>query len=160
AKSSSLNPLSSRNAWASQKTNEPAIQHCVRLRKFQKFASPFAQPVTFSRRTVAPPAKVPRNSIWPARSPKSQSLGKESTSMKTTQFPGGTEGSRFRGLEIWLIGSQTTFAPSVSAMLAVRSVELLSQTISSLSHPSVSKAHAAFLIAARQEGSNRSSLKA
>jgi hypothetical protein len=59
-----------------------------------------------------------------------------------------------------LTGSKTTVAPAARAISAVRSVELLSQTINSVSQPMRVNAPAADLIRASDAPSSRSSLNA
>ena len=55
---------------------------------------------------------------------------------------------------IWLIGSKTTIAPAAAAISPVRSVELLSQTTTSVVQPAAANADEAALMAASDCGSN------
>src|SRR5688500_20161644 len=62
-------------------------------------------------------------------------LGNESASTNSSQSPEAHDAPVLRARPIWLIGSKTTIAPASAAISLVRSVELLSQTISSLPQP-------------------------
>ena len=64
----------------------------------------------------------------------------------------------FRARPIWLIGSKTTAAPPARATSAVRSVELLSQTMISLSQPRSVNAVRAACTARSVAGNSFSSL--
>src|SRR5206468_120823 len=123
---------SSRNTFASQKTNEPDAQRLVRLSAFQIGMKTRVQPAARSILTVAPPPRARPPSMTPARSANNSWLGYESASMNTSQSPEAAEAPLFRAREIWLTGSNTTDAPAARAFSAVRSVELLSQTMTSL----------------------------
>src|SRR5438034_26505 len=81
-----------------------------------------------------------------ARSANNSRLGYESASTNTSQSPVAAEAPLLRAREIWFIGSNTTVASAARAFSAVRSVELLSQTMSSLSQPKEEKASVAALI--------------
>jgi len=61
---------------------------------------------------------------------------------------------------IWFTGSKTTRAPAARAISAVRSVELLSQTINSDAQPRRSNASMAARMVGSVSGSSRSSLNA
>lgn len=87
-------------------------------------------------------------------------LGCESASTKISQPPVAADAPVFLARAIWLIGSNTTSAPAVRAISAVRSVELLSHTINSVCQPVFMKTFAATLIWASDSPSRRSSLKA
>ena len=52
-------------------------------------------------------------------------------------FTAGDGAPQLRARPIWFTGSKTTVAPAVRAMSAVRSAELLSQTMSSEAKPAV-----------------------
>jgi hypothetical protein len=80
--------------------------------------------------------------------------------MNTSQSPVAAAAPVLRAREIWLIGSNTTRAPAAAAIAAVRSVELLSQTISSADHPACSKATIAARMRRSDSPSNFSSLYA
>ena len=84
-----------------------------------------------SRRMVLPPARHWPVAICAATSSKSAALGCESASMKMSQSPVAALAPRLRARPIWLMGSKMTLAPAARATSAVRSVELLSQTMSS-----------------------------
>src|SRR2546425_6674613 len=96
----------------------------------------------------------------PARSANNSRLGYESASMNTSQSPVAAEAPLLRAREIWFIASNTTVASAVRAFSAVRSVELLSQTMISLCQPSEEKASVAALILRRERAMNFSSLNA
>ena len=57
--------------------------------------------------------------------------GVESASRKRSHEPEAAEAPVLRARLIWLTGSKTTEAPEARATSAVRSVELLSQTMTS-----------------------------
>src|SRR2546427_7842900 len=95
-----------------------------------------------------------------ARSANNSRLGYESASMNTSQSPVAAEAPLLRAREIWFIASNTTVASAARAFSAVRSVELLSQTMISLCQPSEEKASAAALILRRERAMNFSSLNA
>src|SRR5881392_3170163 len=95
-----------------------------------------------------------------ARSANNSRLGYESASTNTSQPPVASEAPLLRAREIWFIGSNTTVASAARAFSAVRSVELLSQTIISLSQPSEEKASVAALILRSERAMNFSSLNA
>src|SRR5256885_12935552 len=80
--------------------------------------------------------------------------------MNTSQSPVAADAPRFRAREIWLSGSKTTMAPAARAFSAVRSVELLSQTMISLSQPKEEKASVAAVILRSDRAMNFSSLNA
>src|SRR5580765_2695391 len=94
------------------------------------------------------------------RSSNKSRLGYESASTNTSQSPVAAEAPLLRAREIWFIGSNTTVASAARAFSAVRSVELLSQTMSSLSQPSAAKASVAALILRSERAMNFSSLNA
>src|SRR6266581_6634231 len=91
---------------------------------------------------------------------KSSTPGLESASTKKIQSPPARAAPVLRARPIWLTGSNTTCAPAPFAISAVRSVELLSHTISSDSQPSRANPPMAARIPESEPGSNRSSLKA
>src|SRR5436190_18310565 len=95
-----------------------------------------------------------------ARSANNSRLGYESASTNTSQSPVAAEAPLLRAREIWFIGSNTTVASAARAFSAVRSVELLSQTMISLSQPSEEKAFVAALILRSERAMNFSSLNA
>src|SRR6266568_1516841 len=95
-----------------------------------------------------------------ARSANNSRLGYESASTNTSQSPVAAEAPLLRAREIWFKGSNTTVAPAARAFSAVRSVELLSQTMTSLSQPSEEKASVAALILRSERAMNFSSLNA
>ena len=80
--------------------------------------------------------------------------------MKMSQSPDAAAAPEFRARAIWLIGSKTTLAAAARAISAVLSVELLSQTMSSVSQPRLRKAGKAALMWRRVSPRRRSSLKA
>src|SRR5262245_16866688 len=94
------------------------------------------------------------------RSSNKSRLGYESASTNTSQSPVAAEAPLLRAREIWFTGSNTTVASAARAFSAVRSVELLSQTMSSLSQPSDVKAAVAALIRRSDRAMNFSSLNA
>ena len=77
-----------------------------------------------------------------------------------SQSPVAPRAPVFRARLIWFTGSKTTVAPAARAMSAVRSVELLSQTTISLSHPSEAKAARAASMLRRVSPRSFSSLNA
>src|SRR6266567_1612820 len=77
-----------------------------------------------------------------ARSANNSRLGNESASTNTSQSPVAAEAPLLRAREIWFIGSSTTVASAARAFSAVRSLELLSQTMISLCPPSAAEAAA------------------
>src|SRR5436190_5126430 len=95
-----------------------------------------------------------------ARSANNSRLGYESASTNTSQSPVAAEAPLLRAREIWFIGSNTTVASAARAFSAVRSVELLSQTMISFSQPSEQKASVAALILRSERAMNFSSLNA
>src|SRR6266571_7536386 len=95
-----------------------------------------------------------------ARSANNSRLGYESASTNTSQSPVAAEAPLLRAREIWFIGSNTTVASAARAFSAVRSVELLSQTMISHSQPSEEKASVAALILRSERAMNFSSLNA
>src|SRR5206468_3744049 len=95
-----------------------------------------------------------------ARSANNSRLGYESASTNTSQSPVAAEAPLLRAREIWFTGSNTTVASAARALSAVRSLELLSQTIISLSQPSEEKARVAALILRSARAMNFSSLNA
>src|SRR6266540_5284288 len=95
-----------------------------------------------------------------ATSANNSRLGYESASTNTSQSPVAAAAPVLRAREIWLTGSKTTVAPAARAFSAVRSVELLSHTMISLSQPSKEKAPAAALILRSARAMNFSSLNA
>src|SRR5947208_8844477 len=80
--------------------------------------------------------------------------------MNTSQSPVAAEAPLFRAREIWLSGSKTTMAPAARAFSAVRSVELLSQTMISLSQPNAEKVSVAAMILRKARAMYFSSLNA
>src|SRR2546427_2244121 len=98
--------------------------------------------------------------ITTARSANNSRLGYESASTNTNQSPVAAEAPLLRAREIWFIASNTTVASAARAFSAVRSVELLSQTMISLSQPSEEKASDAALILRSERAMNFSSLNA
>jgi hypothetical protein len=66
----------------------------------------------------------------------------------------------FRARAIWLTGSKTTRAPAARAISAVRSSELLSQTINSAGQPRSANASMAQRMLRSESANSRSSLKA
>jgi hypothetical protein len=60
---------------------------------------------------------------------------RQSASTKSSQSPEAARAPALRALAIWFIGSNTTHVAAARASSAVRSFELLSQTISSLDQP-------------------------
>src|SRR5207237_1160243 len=103
--------------------------------QFQQAVPREAELPPSSTLTVEPPARTLPDAICSAASANNSSLGNESASTKTNQSPVAAAAPLFRAREIWLIGSKTTVAPAAMASSAVRSVELLSHTISSVGHP-------------------------
>src|SRR5881397_774274 len=95
-----------------------------------------------------------------ARSANNSRLGYESASTNTSQSPVAPEAPLLRAREIWFIGSNTTVASAARAFSAVRSAELLLQTMISLSQPSAEKASVAALILRSERAMNFSSLNA
>src|SRR6266849_6599778 len=95
-----------------------------------------------------------------AASRKSSTLGLESASTKKIQSPPAQAAPALRARPIWLTGSNTTCVPKPFAISAVRSVELLSHTISSDSQPSRANPSMAARMLESEPGSNRSSLNA
>src|SRR6266496_3310599 len=95
-----------------------------------------------------------------ARSANNSRLGYESASTNTSQSPVAAEAPLLRAREIWFIGSNTTVASAARAFSAVRSVELLSQTMISLSQSSEENASVAALILRSERAMNFSSLNA
>ena len=91
---------------------------------------------------------------------KSSAPGCESASTKTSQSPLAAAAPEFLARAIWLIASKTTIAPATRAISAVWSVELLSQTINSVSQPIFTNAPAADLICTSDSPIKSSSLKA
>src|SRR5258705_379888 len=94
------------------------------------------------------------------RSSNNSRLGYESASTNTSQSPDAAEAPLLRAREIWFTGSKTTVASAARAFSAVRSLELLSQTIISFSQPSEEKASVAALILRSARAMNFSSLNA
>src|SRR5437773_8246351 len=95
-----------------------------------------------------------------AASRKSSALGWESASTKKIQSPRARAAPVLRARPIWLTGSNTTCAPAPFAISAVRSVELLSHTISSDSQPRRAIPSMAARMLESEARSNRSSLNA
>src|SRR2546427_9268087 len=95
-----------------------------------------------------------------ARSANNSRLGYESASTNTSQSPVAAEAPLLRAREIWFTGSNTTVASAARAFSAVRSVELLSQTMISHCQPSEEKAAVAALILRSERAMNFSSLYA
>src|SRR5882762_6207154 len=108
---------------------------------------------------VDPPARQPAR-MASAASRKRAALGWESASTKKIQSPSARAAPVLRARPIWLTGSNTTSAPPASAICAVRSVELLSHTISSDRQPSRSNPSMPARMLESELGSNRSSLNA
>src|SRR5919106_319316 len=90
----------------------------------------------------------------------SAALGQESASTKTSQSPVALAAPALRARAIWFTGSKTTIAPAAAAISAVRSVELLLQTINSDDQLTASNACMAARMLLKVSGSRRSSLKA
>ena len=80
--------------------------------------------------------------------------------MNTSQSPAAAAAPQFRARAIWLTGSKTTRAPAARDNSAVRSVELLSQTMISLLHARREKAVMAALTWRNVSPMSCSSLKA
>src|SRR5438552_17576908 len=108
---------------------------------------------------VVAPAKHPAR-IESAASRNSSGLGVQSASTKKSQSPRARAAPVLRARPIWLMGSNTTCAPAPLAISAVRSVELLSHTISSDSQPRRANPSMAARMLESAPGSNRSSLNA
>src|SRR6185312_2941343 len=81
-------------------------------------------------------------------------------STNSSQSPPAAIPPRFRAREIWFTGSNTILAPAARAVFAVPSVELLSQTITSLSQPSSENAALASWMAPSERAIIFSSLNA
>src|SRR5712691_7709667 len=160
AYSSSLKPPTSRNAAASQNMNDPAATLLILLTAFQiPIAS--AMPGGGSwYATVLPPARQRPARMASAASRKSSTVGVESASTKKIQSPPAQAAPALRARPIWLTGSNTTCAPAPFAISAVRSVELLSHTISSDFQPSRANPSIAARTLESEPGSSRSSLNA
>src|SRR5262245_54845174 len=128
--------------------------------KFQSRVKTLYQKGSASRHTVTPPARQRPPAIWSATSENNGTFGCESASMNRSQSPLAARAPALRARAIWFTGSKTTMASAERASSAVRSVELLSHTISSLAQPrNVNAARAAFTLA-REEAISFSSLKA
>lgn len=127
---------------------------------FQNPTIRLAKNEAVSKRRTTPPARQCPLSMASAVSAKSSRLAVESASINSSQSPVATDAPQFRAREIWLIGSKTTLAPAATAISAVRSVELLSQTINSHSHPRATNPSAASVNARRFSPNSFSSLKA
>src|SRR5438876_12041821 len=108
---------------------------------------------------VLPPARHPAR-IESAASRNSSGLGVQSASTKKIQSPRARAAPALRARPIWLTGSNTTPAPARFATCAVRSVELLSHTMSSDSQPTRANPSMAARLLESEPGSNRSSLNA
>jgi hypothetical protein len=80
--------------------------------------------------------------------------------MKINQSPVACAAPVLRAREIWFSGSKTTSAPAERAISAVRSLELLSQTMISDVQPSRSKTGLAAAMLCSVPPSRASSLKA
>src|SRR5204863_1944061 len=127
-----LKPPIARNAAVWQKRNDPAAQRMIRLSAFHEPTHARIQSGTPGSVTVQPPATaVPLSITWRTSSNKG-GVGEESASTKRSQSPDAAAAPALRAREIWLSGSNTTCAPAARATSAVRSVELLSQTMSSV----------------------------
>src|SRR5262245_57897888 len=100
------------------------------------------------------------DSICCATSSNNSAGGCESASMKISQSPEAAAAPQFRARAIWFCDSNTTVAPAARAISPVRSVELLSHTINSLSHLRHANDWVADWIARRESPINRSSLNA
>src|SRR5437016_1132519 len=159
AYSSSLNPPVSRNAAASQKMNDPAAHLLIRLTAFQIPVTSATLGCASWYATVLPPARHPAR-MASAASRKSSTRGYESASTKKIQSPPAQAAPVLRARPIWLTGSNTTCAPRPVAISAVRSVELLSHTISSDFQPSRANPSMAARTLESEPGSSRSSLNA
>ena len=140
--------------------NEPAIQFRQRLSAFQQATTDRTRPIVGSNRTVQPPPRYCLLCMESAVSANNSGDTTESASVKTSQSPEAAAAPLFRAREIWLIGSNTTLAPCWQATSAVRSVELLSHTISSLSQPRSAKTACAVRMPRRAWGRSFSSLNA
>jgi hypothetical protein len=138
--------------------NEPAHHFLIRLSMFQNVVTDHIPGNQASRRTVAPPATYRPVAMASAASASNSREGWESASMKSSHSPVAAAAPQFRARAIWLIGSNTTRAPSARAISAVRSVELLSHTINSVSQPRSRKADAAAWMLRNEAPSSFSSL--
>ena len=99
-------------------------------------------------RTVLPPARQRPEAMASAASANSAAVGWESASTNTSQSPVAAAAAALRARPIWLTGSNTTRAPAAAAIAGVASLELLSQTISSVVQPrAVKAACAAWMLA-------------
>src|ERR1044071_747196 len=160
AKSSSLKPPAARNAAASQKRNAPAAHRAIRLRAFQAATQNRSRGVAAAIAIVQPPPTYRPDSIAASTSSKSSGPGEQSASTKSSQSPEAARAPALRALAIWFIGSNTTQAPAARASSAVRSFELLSQTISSLDQPRRSNSSIPFPSPPKVPPIRRSSLNA
>src|SRR5215831_11966619 len=140
--------------------NEPAAQPRIRLIAFHSDTKKRTAKRRMSSLTVHPPAMHRPSAIVAATSSNSAELGCESASTNTSQSPLARAAPVLRARAIWLTGSNTTVAPSARAISAVRSVELLSQTIVSVAQPRASNAADAARTLASVAGSSFSSLNA
>ena len=140
--------------------NDPANQLNVRLIQFQTNIPRPANEVSPSSWTVAPPPKHFPETICSATSANNSLLGFESASTKISQSPVAAAAPVFLARAIWLMGSNTTLAPPALASSSVRSVELLLQTINSVSQLHRENSVIASRILASVSPIRRSSLKA
>src|SRR3954462_251295 len=136
--------------------NDPAAQRNNRLMAFQPETASFAALVVSPNVTVAPPATHLPFAMTSFMCTNSSREGKESASTNTSQSPRAARAPVLRAREIWFTGSNTTSAPASRAIAAVRSMELLSHTMSSASSNAVMAAR----IAASEAARTFSSLKA
>ena len=144
----------------SQKMNDPAAQRRRRLRRFHPPTAIRATRYFSVMAMVLPPARTRPAWITSATFPNSPWLGCESASTKINHSPVATAAPAFRARLIWLMGSKTTFAPPLRASSAVRSVELLSQTMVSTVQPSSPKVDDAAAMRSNVSGISFSSLNA
>ncbi len=124
--------------------NDPAAQRVTRLTAFHTPTPKAASAPPESITTVLPPARYRPVVMASATSAKRPGEGRESASTKTSHDPTAAAAAALRAREIWFTGSKTTRAPWARAMAAVPSLELLSQTISSLVQPRDSNTAVAF----------------
>jgi hypothetical protein len=110
--------------------------------------------------TVVPPATQRPSANCAATSRNNSGLGRESASTKINQSPVAAAAPVFRARAIWLMGSKTTWAPAANAISAVRSVELLLQTMISEDQSRSTNTEAAACTCLRVSPQSRSSLKA
>src|SRR5579864_8517488 len=109
---------------------------------------------------VQPPARQWPDWICAATSSNSSALGWESASTKISQSPLAAAAPQLRARALWFTGSHTTVAPAARTSSDVRSVELLSHTMSSDCQLRREKAAMAALTWRKDSSINRSSLNA